>query len=182
MREQEMRECIGQFLKARMRNMLLPATLGLGLAVSGCEKEASESTNDGGPSLVEAGIPGPIAPDFMAQMPDASSAAQGPETGAVALYMAPMPDAQAIMPDAQTLRPDSQAPRPDAQLLDAKLVTKYVAQLPDATVTPEYMAQMPDARAKDALSPDSVMVVRYMAPLPNPGQPVLLYMAQYPGT
>jgi hypothetical protein len=179
MREQEMRECVGHFLKARMRAMLLPATLGLGLAVAGCDKEALESTDDSGTSSqIEAGVTHPdtqieagathpdtqIAPPivtkYIAQLPDANVAPA---------YMAQLPDAGTVT-------------KYIAQLPDAALVTKYIAQLPDANIAPEYMAQMPDARVKDAMSPDSGMMVRYMAPLPNPGQPVLLYMAQYPDT
>jgi hypothetical protein len=155
MREQEMRECVGHFLKARMRAMLLPATLGLGLAVAGCDKEALETTDDSGTiSQVEAGagashsdtrMDSPmVTPEYMAQMPDAGVA--------TALYMAQMPD--------------------------TGVLTKYMAQMPDTGVLTKYMAQMPDAR--EVGIPE--MVLRYMAPLPKPDQPVLLYMAQYPGT
>jgi hypothetical protein len=36
MREQEMRQRVFCFLKARMRNMLMPATVGIGIAMGGC--------------------------------------------------------------------------------------------------------------------------------------------------
>jgi len=39
MREQEMRLRVFRFLRARMRNMIMPATVGIGLAVGGCAKE-----------------------------------------------------------------------------------------------------------------------------------------------
>jgi hypothetical protein len=42
MREQEMRLRVFRFLKARMRNMIMPATIGIGLAVGGCS-----DSNDG---------------------------------------------------------------------------------------------------------------------------------------
>ncbi|HEX7506045.1 MAG TPA: hypothetical protein VF550_04690 [Polyangia bacterium] len=41
MREQEMRLRVLRFLKARMRNMIMPATMGLGLAVAGCSDSKS---------------------------------------------------------------------------------------------------------------------------------------------
>jgi hypothetical protein len=39
MREQEMRMRVVRFLKIRMRNAILPAAVGIGLAVGGCAKE-----------------------------------------------------------------------------------------------------------------------------------------------
>ena len=39
MREQEMRMRVVRFLRIRMRNAILPATVGIGLAVGGCANE-----------------------------------------------------------------------------------------------------------------------------------------------
>jgi hypothetical protein len=46
MREQEMRLRVFRFLKARMRNMIMPATVGIGLAVGGCAKEGTGTAVD----------------------------------------------------------------------------------------------------------------------------------------
>jgi hypothetical protein len=48
MRENEMRMRVFQFLKARLRNTLMPATVSLGLAVGGCTKEGLTSAADTG--------------------------------------------------------------------------------------------------------------------------------------
>lgn len=40
MREQEMRLRVFRFLKARMRNMIMPAAVGIGLAAGGCDAKA----------------------------------------------------------------------------------------------------------------------------------------------
>lgn len=46
MREQEMRNRIFGFLKARMRGMVFPATVGLGIAVSACSSRAAQTPPD----------------------------------------------------------------------------------------------------------------------------------------
>lgn len=102
MREKEMRQRVERFLQTRLRAMLLPATLGLGLALGACDSEAL-STDDGGDS--DAGLPLPT-PEYMAQSPDVRInldtmvlryQAQMPVDAAadvernVALYMAQLP-------------------------------------------------------------------------------------------
>jgi hypothetical protein len=123
MREREMRQRVERFLQARLRNMLLPATLGLGLAVGACNSDAL-STDDGGnpPANKDSGS---IATKYMAQIPDA-----GPE------LPQPMPDYMAQMPDANLK-------------LDTGMVLRYMAQMP-ADAAPDlgrnvalYMAQLP---------------------------------------
>jgi hypothetical protein len=116
MREREMRQRVERFLQTRLRSLLLPATLGLGLAVGACNSDAL-STDDGGdpPANKDSGS---VATKYMAQLPDA-----GP---------APTPDYMAQMPDASIK-------------LDTGMVLRYMAQMPpDASpVVAMYMAQLP---------------------------------------
>jgi hypothetical protein len=117
MREREMRQRVERFLQARLRNMLLPATLGLGLAVGACNSDPL-SVDDGGnqdtkqdsgsvttkymAQIPDAGPELPVAmPDYMAQMPPDSGPVlrymaqmppdAAPDLGPVAVYMAPLP-------------------------------------------------------------------------------------------
>jgi hypothetical protein len=112
MRERDMRLRVERFLQTRLRSMLMPATLGLGLALGGCNSDAL-STDDGGnqtqkkdtgsvqvkymAQIPEAGPELPAAqPDYMAQLPDSGMAvrymAQQPDAGgAVAVYSAQVP-------------------------------------------------------------------------------------------
>jgi len=85
MREQEMRQRIEQFLQSRLRAMVLPATLGLGLALGACNSDGL-SNDDGGdqPAKTDSGT---VGMKYMAQLPDA-----GPDSDRmVALYMAQLP-------------------------------------------------------------------------------------------
>lgn len=110
MREQDMRRRIEQFMERRLRAMLVPATLGLGLALGGCDGDAL-STDDGGgkedatqsvpiysAALPDAGPDLPTAnPEYMAQLPDSGPsvryAAQMADTGGpVPMYMVPTPN------------------------------------------------------------------------------------------
>jgi hypothetical protein len=152
MREREMHERVQQFLKVRMRAMVLPATLGLSLALAGCPSDGQETSEDGGnPALKQDG--GTIAPVYSAAMPDA-----GKTDAQITKYMAPLPDA-GINPEYM------------AQLPDAGAAMKYMAQLPDAGgAVALYMAQ----------SPDAGIAVRYMAQQPDTGGMVALYMALNP--
>jgi hypothetical protein len=62
MREHEMRMRVFRFLKARMRNMIMPATVGIGLAVgSGCEKSEAVPVY-GVPWTSDAALPAGDAP------------------------------------------------------------------------------------------------------------------------
>jgi hypothetical protein len=105
MREREMRQRVERFLQARLRSMLLPATLGLGLAVGGCNSDGP-SADDGGDKTVNEDA-GSVAPMYLAQIPDA-----GPDL--------PMP---VPFYGAVTLRSDA---APDLN----RVVALYMAQLP----------------------------------------------------
>jgi hypothetical protein len=156
MREREMRQRVESFLQTRLRKMLAPATIGLGLAMTACPTSGLDSNDDGGAlvSKDSGADQGPVL-KYMAPIP--------PDAGATAVYMAQMPDAG----------PEAPAPQPD-----------YMAPIPRDAGTealmpqPEYMAQMPDARL------DTSPVLRYMAQMPDAapdlGRNVALYMAPLP--
>jgi len=158
MREQDMRQRVQRFLQARLRNMLAPATLGLGLAMTGCPSSGlnanNDASDDGGALVSKDGATDQqMAPSYMAQMPRDG----GPDQ-ATTKYIAPIPDAGPELPMAQ---PDYMAP-----MTDAGLVNRYGTLTPDAApaeVGPvlRYMAQMPDA-GRDS----GGMVALYMAQLP----------------
>lgn len=129
MREQEMRQRVERFFQTRLRSMVLPATLGLGLAVGGCG-DGLNTGDDGGPTANDdgAGADQQLPPD--ARFADANSAS--PDLGgAVAMYMAQMTkDASTSLPDsAMVLRYMAQQPR-DAGADLNRVVAIYMAQLP----------------------------------------------------
>jgi hypothetical protein len=154
MREREMRLRIERFLQTRLRNMLAPATIGLGLAMTGCPSSGLDATEDAG-ALVKkdsgADVGGPVAV-YSAPAPDAG--------GTQAKYMAQVPDAgqEAPLP-----MPEYMAPMPDAAQELPMAQPDYMAQMPDSGPVLRYMAQMPDAA-------------------PDLGGPVAVYLAQLPGT
>jgi hypothetical protein len=185
MREREMRQRVERFLQTRLRRMLAPATIGLGLAVSpGCPSSDPSNTDDAG--MVErkdSAADQQVIALYMAPVPQDSSA---PGTGdaapdhATTKYMAPVPE-----DGGAPVKKDSgvdfgavavySAPVPDA----GPIATKYIAPVPDAgrevpLPMPEYMAPIPDAaRELPMAQPD------YMAQMPDSG-PALRYMAQMP--
>ena len=123
MREQEMRMRVERFIQTRLRRMVMPATLGLGLALGGCASDPL-TTDDGGE-------------------PTAKQDGGEADTGSVGMkYMAQIPDAAAELPAAT---PDYMA-----QMPDSGMAVRYMAQMPDAA--PDlgpvaiYMAQIPSPR------------------------------------
>jgi hypothetical protein len=122
MREQDMRRRVKGFLSARLRKMVAPAALGLGLALGGCNGDALGSDDDGGAD----------ARDDAATIPDAAT----PQVK----YMAQIPDAGPELPMAQ---PEYMTPAQDAGIFvrygtpnlgdagrDLGFVGVYMAQLP----------------------------------------------------
>ncbi len=197
MREQEMRQRVFQFLKARMRNMLMPATLGLGLAVGGCSqstalKDSPDSAND--TSATDTAMPIPI---YMVVSPDANfpvSDGQDPnpeKTDAIAdLANGGLPEATPVygsrdaigLPDAAQ-KPD-QAVALDGAAMDAgkpdggpeTSITKYMAPILDAGR---------DAPGRDAGADQGGIAPVYIAPVyiaqtPPDAKPAVRYLAQMP--
>jgi hypothetical protein len=149
MREQEMRQRVERFLETRLRSMLMPATLGLGLALAGCNSSPLSSDDDGGQSAnhdatsVSHDASSAKQDAFTPTMNDASSAKQDAFTPTMK-YMAQIPDAGPELPLAQ---PDYMAQMPDSGLFvrygavmttDARSGTGPVAL---------YMAQLPTTRS-----------------------------------
>jgi hypothetical protein len=180
MREQEMRLRVFQFLKTRVRNMIMPATVGIGLAVGGCSSDLTmkymapsprdASTEDVVTQNADVSLPSD-ATDAALRDTTLADAGQGPEASLVA-------DAEAVDSngsiDVQTV---------DAVALDGgaadQVTTKYIAPIPDAGfdsiatkyIAPVYIAPTPDAGV------DSSPVVRYMAQMPDGNIASPMYMA-----
>jgi hypothetical protein len=118
MRERDMRARVERFIQTRLRSMLFPATLGLGMALTGCKGDGLE-VDDGGGS------------DAIVNQQDAQDA------GAAMKYIAPIPDAA---PDLSGPAPEYIAPTPKA---DSGVAVRYMAQMPDAGMVALYMAPLP---------------------------------------
>jgi hypothetical protein len=190
MREQDMRQRIQRFLQTRLRSMLAPATIGLGLAMTACTSDGLNTQDDAGALVRKDAAPDgnaatlygiPMPRDAANEEDAAAPDAAGPDTALpagkdggpdaiAALYIAPIPR------DAQATNLDSGS-EVDASA-DA-VATKYIAPIPDAArefpmPQPDYMAQMPDAGP----------ALRYMAQMPDAapdGERVFpMYMAQLP--
>lgn len=141
MREREMRQRVERFLQTRLRNMLMPATLGLGLALGGCGSTAMDSGDDGGHATKK-----DVATADQQLPPDADiheAGGNAPDTGIISTkYMTPLPDAGADSRGAIALYM--------AQLPDSGAVMRYMAQQPpDAGPEPVviYMAMFPEAKS-----------------------------------
>jgi hypothetical protein len=116
MREREMRLRVERYMQTRLRSMLMPATLGLGLAIGGCNSDAL-STDDGGEKKDAAGqTTDTMAMKYMAQMPDA-----GPEAQMVTIYGVVLP--KDAGPETSSPPDGSMAVRYGAQMADAGVVT-----------------------------------------------------------
>jgi len=175
MREHEMRMRAFRFLKARMRHMLMPATVGIGLAVGGCSDPRSlymgpmpsdagtdavvanhDIAADGRDGLVDFLPPDLAQPDLDAQLLADLSPDKSPADSAIPLDGATVADAVSeagytdSVPDLGGMK--YIAPFLDAAPADAPVdsaIAKYVAPMPDASVgdmpAMRYLAQMPDA-------------------------------------
>jgi hypothetical protein len=137
MREGDMRERIQNFLWATTRNVVMPATMTMGLALAGCDsanKYASPMPHDA--SVADAPIQFDGSPMADARRVDGSPQSDAPID---AMYMGRMPDAG--LDGADGVDASSINPTP-----------KYMAVQPDAAV---------DAAAKDASA------MRYAAQMPS---------------
>lgn len=187
MSEQQMRQRVFRFLKSRMQNMIMPATVGIGLAVAGGCTESSATPTYSAPTYEDAAA----AKQDVPATPDVARAdLAGPEAPVVtdvAAESAPdAPPQDAAPTDAvagetglDTRRLDGQGDVPwvkygspfDGGMLDSQteagqVIAKYIAPIPDAAVdstgpVTRYMATMPDA------SPDRSVAALYMAPRPS---------------
>lgn len=145
------------------RCVVLPTVIGLGLTVAGCPKDETDHPD----AQVTAGADGAVAGGAGGSGGGAATSAGGAggagqtkDSGAVAIYSAPLKDA---------------GTKPDAAVKDAGPQVKYMAPTTDGGKKPDggavalYSVPFVDAGAQ----------AEYMAPLPDAG-PQLRYMAQFP--
>ena len=191
MREQDMRNRVFRFLKARMRNMIMPATVGIGLSVGGCAKEGLPTP------MYMAQVPGDAA-SVKSDVPGPDSSQPGPDLaladtrdGQVAADLAPDNGNDGLGRDAPIYGVDMTPPK-DANSTDApadlkvvldggtidsgadlgSIITKYIAPMPDAGadvggISPVYIAPVYSAITPDAAPGPDGLVVRYMAQTPD---------------
>ena len=159
MREQEMRLRVFRYLKARMRNMIMPATVGLGLAVGGCSEPRSLYM---GPLPSDAalvhpdGSSGDVAAIFGSEVasPDTRDVGiegvpiYGSDVSLLDLRDAQMSEKAALDADKIDVGSQDVIPSSDNSQEAPPIVAKYVAPMPDAAGADlpvmRYMAQMPD--------------------------------------
>jgi hypothetical protein len=210
MREQEMRMRVFRFLKTRMRNMIMPATMGIGLAVGGCAKEEAIPVYSA--PLQDSGMPAqtdvllasdapPASSDSAAATPDSAPSGPdskvpgkevAPETSEVSVVADASPDG--LGPDAPTYGSDGRPPR---DLPPAEASTEDAYAKPDQAVAIDgagidtgadlggtvvkYSASVPDAAAEKP-----TIVPLYTALMPDAGAAadsmVVRYMAVMPDT
>jgi hypothetical protein len=186
MSEQQMRQRVFRFLKSRMQNMIMPATVGIGLAVAGGCTESSATPTYAAPVYNDAAaakqdVPAPDLAKADSAGPEAPVVADGAADSAPDLSPedAAPTDAVAGETGLDTGRLDGQGDVPwvkygspfDGGMLDSQteagqVIAKYIAPIPDAAVdstgpVTRYMATMPDA------SPDRSQAALYMAPSPT---------------
>jgi hypothetical protein len=129
MKEREVRQRIESFLKRTARELVVPASVGLGLALSGCDHTGLKVARDAAADTARSASPDTILAD----------ATLAKDSVANNLDLANQPDLRL---------PDASMPAPDARQADlpAQIVPYGVFIPPDATV--------PDTRA-DAGRPDA---------------------------
>jgi hypothetical protein len=158
------------------RCVVLPTVMGLSLTVAGCPKnetdhlDAQVAAGEGGAVGGAGGFGGGGATTAAG---GAGGSGQTRDSGAVAIYSAPLKDA-GTKPDAAVkdagpqvkyMAPTDAGAKPDSgavalysvPFIDAGAQAEYMAPLPDAGPQLRYMAQFPDAGAQ----------LLYMAPTPK---------------
>jgi hypothetical protein len=126
MNEKEIRERIERFLKKTARNVVVPASVGLGLSLSGCDNNALHA------SAADAGR------DVAAQSPDGADAALGPDLPISTLpYLVFLPPPDAALETTASL-PDAEL---DATPMDATPIDLR-AEMP--APPPPYLIVLPD--------------------------------------
>jgi hypothetical protein len=143
MRERDMRLRVERFIQTRLRSMLMPATLGLGMALGGCNSDGLNADDGGDPTANQ-----DAAGNTDTYVAPQSDAEDKKDTGMVTKYMAPV--YSAMVPDAGPELPIG-APDYMAPIVkhDAGIPVRYMAQMPpDAdpgTAVAMYIAQIPKA-------------------------------------
>jgi hypothetical protein len=163
MRERDMRLRVERFIQTRLRSMVMPATLGLGMAIGGCNSDGLNADDGGSEDAVANTGTGGAQGSGGTGGAQGSGGAQG--TGGVTGSGGAMGSGGTTSPATKYIAP----------------VPMYIAAIPDAgpevsMPAPEYIAPV--------VKQDAGIAVRYMAQMPadasDPGTPVALYLAQLP--
>jgi hypothetical protein len=175
MREQEMRLRVFRFLKARMRNMIMPAAVGIGLGGAGCFSQSG--------AVYSAPVPADAAMvkrDANRDVKFDDVITAGPEVSPAGAREVPMGfDASldgegAVDSSLADVAADVFAP------MDGQPDLRY----PETGM--KYMGPMPlDAATGEAGGEAGIIVAKYVAPMPDAardGMLVVRYMAQMPDT
>lgn len=178
MREQEMRSRVFGFLKARMRNMIMPAAVGIGLVAGGCAKTNDPGTQPSDAAMVKRDVNhddvpavGPeVSPSESREAPMESDM---PVEHAVADQLPATDTTDSGFADVATdiSTPADVNPPNDQRFPEAGV--KYGVPMPMDTgidrggeagpIIAKYLAPTPDAAI------DVGLVVRYMAPMLDSG-------------
>jgi hypothetical protein len=188
MKEQDVRQRIERFLKRTAREVVVPASVGLGLALSGCDHTGIQARTDAADTSPSATTDAIVADatlgrDGAANSPDAANRPDlrlpddvrlSPDTGQPDLPVSIPPYGVILRPDAgvDTSVPDAQsdAGAPDADVPDASADVRAPdarrdARQPDLPVIlPPYMPPPPPDAARDV----SAVMPPYMMPPPPP--------------
>lgn len=194
MREQEMRLRALRFLKTRVRNMIMPATVGIGLAVGGCTDSSVRAlymapiSHDAGPDSAiishdsatgpdSVGAPDSLGRDSQVQ---ADTASNTPGADATAALDGAGGDTLVSEAGSRDVMADVGGMKYIAPFLDAAadaVFAKYIAPIPDAgadTMVAKYIAPIPDAAIDDKPA------MRYLAQMPDADRVMPIYMAPPP--
>jgi hypothetical protein len=199
MKEKDIRERIHIFLRDTVRYVVVPASMGIGLALVGCSDSGLDSNPDSSADTapVQSGAGSSTETGSATNSTDTGTGTNT-MTGTVAVYSAPMQDGAVSsgtgtgsatdtgtgtgtgsdvvrLPDAGTT-----GTRTGISTLTGML---YMAVMPDAGASDTatrtytntvavYMAPQPDAASVDASKPgtDAGLITKYMAAMPDAGQ------------
>ena len=190
MKEQDVRQRIESFLKRTAREVVVPASMGLGLALSGCDHTGIQARADAAADTSQSAATDGIVADATlgresaANRPDAVNQTDlrlpddvrlAPDTGQadlpvlIAPYMAIVrldAGVDASVPDARSDTGTSDAEVPDAGAADTRTPdARPDARLADLpTILPPYMPPPPPDAARDV----SAVMPPYMLPPPPP--------------
>jgi hypothetical protein len=175
MREQEMRLRVFRFLKARMRNMIMPATVGIGLGGAGCFTQSGAVYS--APMVRSDANRDVDRDDVPVQGPDVSQP-ERPEAQAAA-DLAQVEDVAAAIDQGNAI--DSV---PGSEVIDSGLADVSSPRDARAETGMKYMGPIPsDAAASEASSEAGQIFAKYVAPMLDAaadGMPVVRYMGPMP--
>jgi hypothetical protein len=164
MREQEMRMRVFRFLKARMRNMIMPATVGIGLSLGACSNPVPAVPLYGAPEKHDASAmqTDTLAAETATAGPD--QAAQGPDMAVPGPDLA-APDTREVQVAAD-LAPDNLN---DGLGRDTPIYGVDMTPPKDANTTdsPADLRVALDGSATDGGADLGSIITKYIAPIPD---------------